>query len=578
MSSKEIVTLQIGHYSNFVGTHLWNIQDASFHYGPSVDSSSREINNDILFREGQNLMGHITYTPRLVAFDLRGCLNTLKQEGKLYEVTHEEEDIKWSGDVTMHKSVAPPKNRFLRDLDEQEAVQSQETIGNKIDSIEDVELKDSELMAVDENQSEAVFGSTTYYNLDDTITVWSDFIRLYLHPKSIYLMDKYTHGNEMEKFDIFGCGQQLMSDYATRTGVEDHLHYFVEDCDQLQGFQILLDTYDGFGGFGTQILQSLEDDYSSKGLLTMGVTPALLPDTTAYNRADRIINSALSYVSCAGSSSLFVPLSMAQELWKKMGPPRVFDHLQYNPTHYHTSAILAAALDNMTMPFRTTESPLHIWDITKTFSSLGRKLACLQLCLPFPLETDGNLVDSILNEGGQSSWRPLLPHMENKSSPLMQSVALRGIPKTQIKQVTLASKSKETPQFLSSCSNVDEVLQNYLTGFFPNCFNAGCVMSDGCKVGSPFPHIFSKNITKDGLLSRMNRHEYQGVESVPMLTSLQSTPDVTQMLRHLHKEASQLNIKKHHRFLEAGLEEDDYTETLSSLLALCKQYDHQSDL
>lgn len=38
----------------------------------------------------------------------------------------------------------------------------------------------------------------------------------------------------MEKFDIFGCGQQLMSDYATRTGVEDHLHYFVEDCDQLQ--------------------------------------------------------------------------------------------------------------------------------------------------------------------------------------------------------------------------------------------------------------------------------------------------------------------------------------------------------
>jgi len=26
MGTREIVTLQIGHYSNFVGTHWWNLQ------------------------------------------------------------------------------------------------------------------------------------------------------------------------------------------------------------------------------------------------------------------------------------------------------------------------------------------------------------------------------------------------------------------------------------------------------------------------------------------------------------------------------------------------------------------------
>ena len=26
MSTREILTLQIGHYSNFVGSHIWNIQ------------------------------------------------------------------------------------------------------------------------------------------------------------------------------------------------------------------------------------------------------------------------------------------------------------------------------------------------------------------------------------------------------------------------------------------------------------------------------------------------------------------------------------------------------------------------
>ena len=36
-----------------------------------------------------------TYTPRLIALDLKGSLNTLSVEGTLYDVPLQEEDVKW---------------------------------------------------------------------------------------------------------------------------------------------------------------------------------------------------------------------------------------------------------------------------------------------------------------------------------------------------------------------------------------------------------------------------------------------------------------------------------------------------
>lgn len=77
-SSREVVTLQFGHYANFVGTHWWNIQESSFIYDPK-QAGSKEVNTDILFREGTNLNKQVTYTPRLILWDLKGSLNSLRR-------------------------------------------------------------------------------------------------------------------------------------------------------------------------------------------------------------------------------------------------------------------------------------------------------------------------------------------------------------------------------------------------------------------------------------------------------------------------------------------------------------------
>ncbi|KAG7219422.1 hypothetical protein INR49_009256, partial [Caranx melampygus] len=58
-------------------------QDASLSYDPETPPG--EIQSDVVFREGQTLGGHVTYTPRLIAMDLKGSLRTLRQEGSLYD-------------------------------------------------------------------------------------------------------------------------------------------------------------------------------------------------------------------------------------------------------------------------------------------------------------------------------------------------------------------------------------------------------------------------------------------------------------------------------------------------------------
>lgn len=70
--TKEIISLQIGNYANYVGTHWWNIQESGFNY-----TEDGEINHDVLFREGKNYNNQITYTPRLILVDVNNNFKTL---------------------------------------------------------------------------------------------------------------------------------------------------------------------------------------------------------------------------------------------------------------------------------------------------------------------------------------------------------------------------------------------------------------------------------------------------------------------------------------------------------------------
>lgn len=77
----EIITLQFGHYANFIGTHFWNIQDESL----LTQDDDHQYSADVLYNCGVTSKGIETYTPRLLLFDLKGSWGNLRKSGYLYD-------------------------------------------------------------------------------------------------------------------------------------------------------------------------------------------------------------------------------------------------------------------------------------------------------------------------------------------------------------------------------------------------------------------------------------------------------------------------------------------------------------
>lgn len=537
-------------------------------YTPSQENQEKEINHDVLFREGQNRLKQTTFTPRMVAFDLKGSLNTLKQEGTLYEVAGQE-NIKWLGDVTMHAEDAAPKNRFLAALEGEGHSKSDEDVDEK-DRIE----REIEELNDPENESERQTFGPKLYDLDSSVNVWSDYLRTQYHPKSVHIVEDYRHNTELHPFDLFPCGNQVLGNYSATCDWEDRIHYFTEECDSLQGFHVFLDTHNGFGGLGSGLLKYFEEEFPGKGILTFGFTPADLPDDTPQSRSTRIINSALAYDAASSHSSLFVPTCLATGLWRVKEPLIEFPNLSYKSMAYHTSAILASAIDTASVPYRLETNPCVLADITHSFNAQSRKMAAICSSLPFPISPENSLVDVLTEHEIKFPWQSLTPHFKSDTLPIMQSVVLRGIPQN---HVTSRQSPGRLSRFLTGLSTADAIMEAYLSNVFPGKLFSKSVITSPLKTSIPYPHVFDRNVTKDGLLGAWKRPINQGVESVPLMTSLQCNTGVGEVIEHLHSAAVKMNIRKHCKYIEMGLEEDEYLEVVDNLHTLSGNYYTESE-
>ncbi|PIK35526.1 hypothetical protein BSL78_27646 [Apostichopus japonicus] len=185
--------------------------------------------------------GDVTYTPRLIAVDLSGSLNTLRSDGVLYDVEVEQSGITWGGDVTMHKASPPVRNQFLSDLDMSE----EGALQNPHIESPDKDLDDASMSSSQSGPSI----KDRIYHLDDSVSVWSDFLYGHLHPKSLNIVREFAHQSDTEMFELFPQGKDLFKKRTVSEELEDKLHFFAEECDHLQGFQVLTNFDDGFSAW-----------------------------------------------------------------------------------------------------------------------------------------------------------------------------------------------------------------------------------------------------------------------------------------------------------------------------------------
>uniref|UniRef100_A0ABM0MAX4 Protein misato homolog 1-like n=1 Tax=Saccoglossus kowalevskii TaxID=10224 RepID=A0ABM0MAX4_SACKO len=347
-----------------------------------------------------------------------------------------------AADVTLHQAGSVPKNEFLTDLEKLDKLHSGEP--------EDVESQGSQgsadAMEIDDgerNSREPVDMTKKIYNLDYQINVWSDYLRLHLHPKTVSLVQEYEHQSESENFNAFTYGSQVMNSTKSSDDIEDRIRFFTEESDQLQGFQFSVDTFDGFSGLGCKLVEQLSDEFSSKSIITFATSPAHFPNSTTIEDSQRVINSVLSYDGLCNHSSLCLPLCVSSTLWRQPGLATNFPNLIYDANlNYHSSAILAMALETATLPYRLENNCIQMSTITDALSTMGRKLSSLSVSLPVPLSTDSSLAEMFKHYTDLSPWQPITPYCSQASPQncFAQTVSLRGIPKQLLKSPPIEGK------------------------------------------------------------------------------------------------------------------------------------------
>ncbi|OXB53688.1 hypothetical protein ASZ78_014928 [Callipepla squamata] len=162
------------------------------------------------------------------------------------------------------------------------------------------------------------------------VRLWSDYLSVQLHPKSVYILQQYNHDGDSGRLEAFGQGERLLQDAACVEELEDRLHFYVEECDYLQGFQVLCDLHDGFSGVGAKVTELLHDEYSRKGILTWGLTPVTHNMGDPQKNFYRVLNTALGIAHLSAHSSLFCPLSLRGSLGLKPHPPTAFPYISYD--------------------------------------------------------------------------------------------------------------------------------------------------------------------------------------------------------------------------------------------------------
>ncbi|XP_041663972.1 protein misato homolog 1 [Cheilinus undulatus] len=566
---REVITLQLGHYSNFVGTHWWNLQDASLSYDPEAPPG--DVQSDVVFREGQTLGGHVTHTPRLIIMDLKGSLRTLRQEGYLYDPGKDTSAVTWEGNLMMHQESPPPKNSFLEDLD-------------KLDRGEILAEADfystpqphcsASAVSVDTVNSQLARVQKAY-RLEGSVKVWSDFLRIHLHPRTISVIHQYNHDGEAHRLEAFGQGETLLQGLVLEE-LEDKLHFFVEECDYLQGFQVLCDLADGFSGLGSKVTELLQDSYGGRGILTWGLAPVSHPNSTPMKDLYHMLNCALGTVDLANHSSFFCPLTLRGGLGRRPSSPIAFPYLTYDPSlWFHSSSVLALALDALTLPYRLRNNSVPMWQLADTLAVSGKKVVAAYGAIPFPMMHGGSLPDALSTCADSLPWQPLSACPELGDGRCYgQWTMLKGFEGQKL--ISSLAPGIKPPTPLHSLYSGEDVLASYIRSFYPTAPLALQLVPSSSKLTPPFPQIFSQSVDAQGFLQSQPPPPGSPapvVSSVPVLTSLQSSPSLSPWLSELHRGVSAFDIRRvAPSFLSHGPEMADYKESLEQLRILARCY------
>lgn len=106
----------------------------------------------------------------------------------------------------------------------------------------------------------------------ESVRYWSDFNRVYFHPKSIIQLNEYELNSSLMPFENWDAGEELFSSLDKEHDLLDRdLRPFAEEADQMQGIQLLAGIDDAWGGFAARYMDRLRDEYGKTAVWVWGL-------------------------------------------------------------------------------------------------------------------------------------------------------------------------------------------------------------------------------------------------------------------------------------------------------------------
>ncbi|KAJ8112019.1 hypothetical protein OPT61_g5519 [Boeremia exigua] len=264
----EIVTLQFGSQSNYLGTHFWNTQESYFTYPPEPESA---VNHDIHFRAGIAPDGSDTFTPRALIYDLKGAFGSMRKINALYEAEDDRNILDqtgvWPSKPIIQRAEPIPQSVYQEHLDA---------------GLEPPKLSTS------------------------TVKYWSDYSRVYYHPKSIVQLSEFDVNDKLMPFESWDVGMDLFEKLEREVDLVDRdLRPFVEECDGLQGLQIMTGVDDAWGGWASGWIERLRDEYGKLSIWTWGLGDQGANTTVSRARETSAANCQLITITAAPGGTVF---------------------------------------------------------------------------------------------------------------------------------------------------------------------------------------------------------------------------------------------------------------------------------
>lgn len=518
-----------------------------------------EVNHDVLFREGAHDR-NVTFTPRMLLVDLKGSLKYLPESGNLYT----------NNQLVMNN----PENNVLD--------QVRDTFEWHDDNIEVMEAEEIPMPDYQRKLMEAGSADANDFDLKSTVSNWADFMFTRYHPRSINIIKNYEYKDDISTLDTFSAGSQLWRGSFFEDDYCDKIRNFIEECDQCQGFQTFFDAVDGFSGLTIKCMEYLEDEYS-KTILAFPLIPPVVKNfqfiDEAMSETIRLINVAFSYAKLSEFSSLFVPLCTMERGWRNMGAARQFPNVTYEPSNlYHSASILSSYLETMSLQYRVRETTAesYLSNMCSQLNVYGRKMCGAKLSLPFPMNETEDFIDFLDRFDGEF-MQTLSPNTKIGTDRIIQSVTLRGIPKSRLKKPQEKAK-KQMKMAAYKCTSLSEMLQLfYQCNTYASLTNAA-VLENCMKIKSPYPkEFFDSRFSSHGFLKEF-QSDAVNVGDVPVMTAIQNSNDLSNTLENLHQQVERVKIAKIPRFADAGMENLEYSALLEQLLVFKEQYDESSYL